>query len=223
MKISQKIIEIAILIGSIPILCWAIINFQYRDPGIFIFGSLSLMTIPFQYPLGLLFMGLPLLMSVSILHGVSACVLATIPYALIGVALLRDSSLYRKFFIFAFLICNAFLYSIAFHLVVPSRLRATSDVILGTVVMTAVAFAFSFIARQRGRRKENVSLAAAFVMAGIFAALAGILKNYFAFAPFLLLPLVGISSIFYQLMQERQHLRKLLEEYELPKPPAPQL
>jgi hypothetical protein len=45
------------------------------------------------------------------------------------------------------------------------------NVVIGIVAMEVIAFAFSFLAKERERRKENVRLAQSFLAAGIGAAI----------------------------------------------------
>jgi hypothetical protein len=92
MKIPQKTIEVVIEICAIPILCWAVWRIPYFDGQIVWLGLLALASIPLLYPVGLLFMGLPFLMAISIIYGVCPCILATVPYAFLGAAFLRNCS-----------------------------------------------------------------------------------------------------------------------------------
>jgi uncharacterized membrane protein YeaQ/YmgE (transglycosylase-associated protein family) len=168
-------------------------------------------------------MGLPFLMTVSILYGVSGCVLATVPYALLGAAFLKNCSVDRKCLIFAFLVCNALLYSLAYQLVNPDRASMLGNVVLGVVAIIVVAFAFSFLAREKERRKENVHLAYSFILAGVCAAFAAALSSFNPLMPVAVLPFMGIVWMINIHLRELIQLRQLLEKYEIPKPEPPQL
>ena len=140
MKIPQKTISIAIPIAAVAVLVWTGLNLHFLDSSIIVPGLLALASIPFLYPLGLLFMGLPFLMTISILYGISPCVLATVPYAILGAAFLKNCSIHRKCFIFAFLVCNAFLYSLAYRLVDSSGSLVLGNIMFGVAAMVIVCY-----------------------------------------------------------------------------------
>jgi len=223
MKIPQKTISIAIPIAAVAVLVWTGLNLHFLDSSIIVPGLLALASIPFLYPLGLLFMGLPFLMTISILYGISPCVLATVPYAILGAAFLKNCSIHRKCFIFAFLVCNAFLYSLAYRLVDSSGSLVLGNIMFGVAAMVIVCFAFSFLARESERRKENVHLAYSFIIAGMCAAIAGSLASLSWWMPIAVLPLCGIVLGWNIINKERQQLLELLDKYQIPKPAAPQL
>lgn len=225
MKLLQNAVTIVMELGALLILVWAALHFYIGNPGVVVCGLLALASLPLSYPLGILFMGLPFLMTIAVLYGVSACVLATVPYAAIGTAFLKNSTVRRKCFIFAFLVCNAFLYGHVYRLVNPDHSFEAGNIILGVTVMTVIAFAFSFLAREKEQWKEHLYLTNTFILAGTYTAIAASLAPMHSYVPLGLLPIVAMSWGWSRLIKvqqkERQQWLELLAKLQIPIPEDP--
>jgi hypothetical protein len=122
----HKRASLAVVVAAVAIVCWAVSHYDARRDWI-IFFLVAAMTIPFttRLLLSVLFTGAPLLMAIAMVYGTPACVLAATAYGLLAAISLRrgfGGSTWSLCACVACMVCEAFLYSAAYHLLKPVNL-----------------------------------------------------------------------------------------------------
>ena len=139
------------IVITIFIISWSVWDFLRYTPGIgwivlTLFAVLTIFgTIKVPHLGIVIFLGDLYLMSVAVLYGISTCVVATVFYALVTLVALRGQSNLMRIFNFCTLICNSFLFSVAFLFSVHSYSAKITDLILPVLIMSFISFIFIYL------------------------------------------------------------------------------
>ncbi len=151
MKIQiDRYVTLSAILAAIAIIIWAVSNYAAGKDWVF-FWILAAITIPFstKLMLSVLFTGTPLLMAIAMAYGVSTCVIAATAYALLAVftlRLARAGKIQMLIAAAAFMVCEAFVYSLAYHL-----LRSV-NLFVAIMAMTLVSYLATSLVRNPNER-----------------------------------------------------------------------
>jgi hypothetical protein len=145
----------AVILAAVAVVCWAVSRYEARIDWI-IFLLIAVLTIPFTTGLLLsaLFAAAPLLMAVAMIYGTPACVLAVAAYGLLAAVSVRRSfpgTIWDLCASVALLVCEAFLYSAAYHLLKPVNL------FVAVVAMAFVSYLMTSLLRRENESWTNRS------------------------------------------------------------------
>jgi hypothetical protein len=209
MRIPDRYLIPVAWAAAVAILVWSLVNFDFQnlsDIRFIALAALSIVALPAAPPLGVLFTGLLFLMPISILYDTAACVLVTVYYAFLSVAFTgRVTPQVRKLFIIPLMVCSAFLYSLAFQLMEPIHYT------LGCMLMAAVAYAFSFLARTPGRLKDNFRLAWRFGAIAAYLAMAVFLLQSYPTGLLFVTSAMAVFCMAYHEMHRKMRFKDSLE------------
>jgi hypothetical protein len=136
---------IILFTAAIIILCWSVSTLLHspQDVRWIVIALLAIITVPFAVFLPstgtMLLLGDTYLMAIAIMYGSATCVIATAFYALVAVVLFRFLGASASVFNFSLIVCDAFLYSSAYHIAKPSGIALTA------LVLAVVSFLFSSV------------------------------------------------------------------------------
>ena len=110
-------------------------------------GIWAILTIPGSIPLPhlgiIVTIGDYLLMSIAVIYGISPCVVVTVFFAFAVLVVMRGTPIFIQIFNFCTLVCNSFLFSIAFLFSAQSYSFYMNYMILPVLIMSLVSFLFS--------------------------------------------------------------------------------
>ncbi len=196
----DRYITFLVVLAAIAIVFWAAINYA-MDKDWILFLILAAMTIPFttKLMLSVLFTGAPLLMAIAMIYGTATCVIAAAAYALLAALFLRLAHTSNARVLFAnaaYMICEAFLYSVAYHLLRPVNLF---------FAITAMAFVSylvtSFVRNTYERWTDRFPLLLNPFLAASCAAFLSAFHN--PLMPFLAFPAVAVIRYWTRLHESR--------------------
>ena len=141
----HKYPTLGVVLAAVAIVIWAVLHFEMRT-GWVLFFIVAAMTIPFttRRMLSVLFTGTPLLMAIAMIYGTPACVVAATLYALMAAVFLRLKRAGTVWVLcagFGYMVCEAFLYSAAYHVLKPVNL------FLAIVAMAFVSYLVTSLLR----------------------------------------------------------------------------
>jgi hypothetical protein len=148
-KLQILIVVLAAI--AVAILCWSGWEFANHVPthGWIFLAMLAFLTFPFFINLPQIetniFFGETYLMAIAISYGTSTCVISTAIYALLCLLSSKSFKPFQFIFGLSVLVCDAFLYSVAFKLIKPVNMHSFGDYLLPAYAMALVSFLFSSI------------------------------------------------------------------------------
>ena len=147
-----RILAAVLTVPAAVILCWAVWGYrsQLPDPFWVVLLFLALVTAPVAIFIRTAETIVPMdemyLMAIAMISGPATCIIAT---AICSFFLLLLARMPKGAFLVSFssMICNAFLYSMAFHLTAPADASGIGALVLPAVILAFVSFLFtSFLA-----------------------------------------------------------------------------
>jgi hypothetical protein len=150
--IPTKLKALIVVLTAIAILiiCWSgwDLTHQTRSTSWILFTLLAVITVPITVSLPtaatVVSLGDTYIMAVAMMHGTSACVVATACYALATLLPLAKRLRFRAIvFNFSGMVCGAFLYSTAYHLAEPADANGITATMLPAAILALTSFAFS--------------------------------------------------------------------------------
>jgi len=185
----DKHLSFILVPAAIVIVVWAALNYVSGKDWI-LPGILAAMTIPFATKLMLtvLFTGAPLLMAIAMIYGTPTCVIAAAGYALLGALSMRLARAGNARMLIAgpaCMICEAFLYSTAYHFLKPVNL------FLAIMAMAFVSYMVTSLVRNAYERwTDRFPLLLNPLLAASCAAF--ITAFYNPLMPFLAFPVIAV-------------------------------
>lgn len=85
------------------------------------------------------------LMSIAVIYGIAPCMVATVFYAVAALCVLKGLSNVMRLFNFCSMVCNSFLFSVAYLLFAANFSSKINNLILPILIMSFVSFLFTLL------------------------------------------------------------------------------